>query len=103
MLFHSFADPDAGTYAVEQVPWTMYYWGSFALHGAYWHDEFGNVRSHGCTNIPPIDARWLFYWSEPPLPTGWHAEVGLRGPWVYFTRAPRLDPTLEPSARSAAP
>lgn len=79
-------DPDAGTYAVEQVPWTMYYWGSFALHGAYWHDEFGKVRSHGCTNIPPIDARFLFYWSKPELADGWHAEVGLKGPWVYFTK-----------------
>lgn len=78
-------DPDAGTYAVEQVPWTMYYWGSFALHGAYWHNSFGKVRSHGCTNIPPIDARFLFYWSDPGLPTGWHAKVGLKGPWLYFT------------------
>lgn len=96
-------DPDAGTYAVEQVPWTMYYWGSYALHGAYWHDTFGNVRSHGCTNIPPIDARWLFAWAEPSLPPGWHAKVGLRGPWVYFTRKPYAAPTPGPSARSAVP
>ncbi|MCA9705840.1 MAG: L,D-transpeptidase [Myxococcales bacterium] len=100
-------DPDAGTYAVEQVPWTMYYWGSFALHGAYWHDTFGNVRSHGCTNLPPIDARWLFYWSTPSLPEGWHAKVGLRGPWVYFTRGDSAPtgpaPASEPSAPSAAP
>ncbi|MEM9463702.1 MAG: L,D-transpeptidase [Myxococcota bacterium] len=96
-------DPDAGTYAVEQVPWTMYYWGSYALHGAYWHDIFGNVRSHGCTNIPPVDARWLFHWAEPSLLPGWHAQVGLKGPWVYFTRTPTASPTPEPSARSAAP
>ncbi len=80
-------DPDAGTYAVEQVPWTMYYWGSYALHGAYWHDTFGNVRSHGCTNIPPIDARWLFYWSEPGLNDGWHAKVGIKGPSIRFARS----------------
>jgi lipoprotein-anchoring transpeptidase ErfK/SrfK len=78
-------DPDAGTYTVEEVPWTMYYWGSFALHGAYWHDEFGRVRSHGCTNLPPIDAHWLFHWSAPALPQGWHAQVGIKGPWVLFT------------------
>ncbi|MCB9712780.1 MAG: L,D-transpeptidase family protein [Myxococcales bacterium] len=97
-------DPDAGTYAVEQVPWTMYYWGSFALHGAYWHDEFGNVRSHGCTNIPPLDARWLFYWSEPGLPEGWHAKVGLRGPKVWFTRgAVEVEPDAGASVRAAAP
>lgn len=78
-------DPDAGTYTVEEVPWTMYYWGSFALHGAYWHDEFGRVRSHGCTNLPPIDAHWLFHWSAPALAQGWHAAVGIKGPWVLFT------------------
>jgi len=79
-------DPDAGTYTVEEVPWTMYYWGSFALHGAYWHDEFGKVRSHGCTNLPPVDAHWLFHWSTPALPAGWHASVGVKGPWVVFSR-----------------
>jgi hypothetical protein len=79
-------DPDAGRYEVAEVPWTMYYWGSYALHGAYWHDDFGNVRSHGCTNIPPHDARWLFYWSEPEIPRGWHATFGRLGPWLYFTR-----------------
>ncbi|MEX1366220.1 MAG: L,D-transpeptidase [Nannocystaceae bacterium] len=95
-------DPDAGTYAVEQVPWTMYYWGSYALHGAYWHDEFGNVRSHGCTNIPPIDARWLFYWSDPQLPEGWHAQVGLDGPWVWFTKGDPVPGAPEPSASMRA-
>ena len=78
-------DPDAGRYEVAEVPWTLYYWGSYALHGAYWHDDFGNVRSHGCTNIPPRDARWLFYWSEPEIPQGWHATFGRLGPWLYFT------------------
>jgi hypothetical protein len=79
-------DPEAGTYVVEDVPWTMYYWGSYALHGAYWHDEFGRVRSHGCTNVPPIDAHWLFHWSAPGLRDGWHATLGIRGPWVWFSR-----------------
>jgi hypothetical protein len=97
-------DPDAGTYAVEEVPWTMYYWGSFALHGAYWHDEFGRVRSHGCTNLPPIDAHWLYHWGAPELPAGWHAAVGIRGPWVWFTRAAEAASLeLGPPASSAAP
>ena len=74
-----------GSYEVDQVPWTMYYWGSYALHGAYWHDDFGTVKSHGCTNIPPADARWLFRWSPPELPYGWHGVVGRKGAWVYFT------------------
>jgi hypothetical protein len=79
-------DPDAGTYTVEDVPWTMYYWGSYALHGAYWHDELGKVRSHGCTNLSPVDAHWLFHWSTPALEAGWHAVLGVKGPWVWFSR-----------------
>lgn len=76
-----------GSYEVGQVPWTMYYWGSLALHGAYWHDGFGVPRSHGCTNIPPVDARWLFQWAEPQLPGGWYAGIGVDGPWVVVTRS----------------
>lgn len=79
-------DPDQGYYEVEEVPWTQYYLDSFALHGAYWHDDFGKTRSHGCTNIPPVDARWLFYWTEGELPAGWHALRNLRGTHVYLTR-----------------
>lgn len=80
------ADPTDGSYDIDQVPYTMYYWGSLALHGAYWHDDFGKVRSHGCTNLPPHDARWLFRWASPTLPHGWHGRVRARGPHVYMTR-----------------
>lgn len=66
-------DPVDGRYEVAEVPWTMYYDGAYALHGAYWHDQFGNVKSHGCTNLAPADARWLLRWTEPALPTGWHS------------------------------
>jgi len=79
-------DPIDGFYEVEEVPWTLYYHGGYALHGAYWHTDFGKVRSHGCTNIAPVDARWLYYWSDPEVPPAWHA---VRFPsettWVYFT------------------
>lgn len=79
-------DPDEGFYQVEEVPWTMYYHDSFALHGAYWHNDFGKTRSHGCTNLAPTDARWLFYWSDKPLPKGFHALRLLSGTPVYLTR-----------------
>jgi hypothetical protein len=79
-------DPDNGYYEVEEVPWTMFYYDSFALHGAYWHDTFGNTKSHGCTNISPADARWLFYWSDDPVPPGWTAVRKIEGTWVYITR-----------------
>jgi hypothetical protein len=79
-------DPDDGWYEVEEVPWTMYYWESYALHGTYWHNDFGKSRSHGCTNIAPADAKWLFYWTEPKVPYGWHARED-KGTKVYFTRS----------------
>lgn len=47
-------------YFLEDVPWTMFYDGDRALHGAYWHDHFGIRGSHGCVNLSPRDARWLF-------------------------------------------
>jgi hypothetical protein len=61
-----------GNYSIQDVPWTMFFSGSYALHGAFWHRSFGAVRSHGCVNLGPSDARWLFHWSTPLLPEGWH-------------------------------
>jgi lipoprotein-anchoring transpeptidase ErfK/SrfK len=61
-----------GPYSIEDVPWVMYFENSFALHGAFWHNLFGYMRSHGCVNMSPPDARWLFHWTEPVLPRGWH-------------------------------
>lgn len=79
-------DPIDGFYEVEEVPWTLYYHGGYALHGAYWHTDFGKVRSHGCTNIAPVDARWLYYWSDPEVPPAWHAvRFQPDTTWVYFT------------------
>ncbi|WP_420829511.1 L,D-transpeptidase [Nannocystis pusilla] len=49
----------------------MLFQGHNALHGAYWHDQFGKRRSHGCVNLAPLDARWLFEWVSPALPAGW--------------------------------
>lgn len=78
-------DPDAGTYDIAEVPWAMYYHRGYALHGAYWHDEFGQVRSHGCTNLPPEAARWLFRWTAPDVPEGWHGRFAA-GTRVVLTR-----------------
>jgi len=49
---------------------------------------FGNQRSHGCVNMTPADAKWLFYWSEPRLPLGWHGVFTTKknqGTPVYIT------------------
>lgn len=59
-------------YSIEDVPFIMYYFESYALHGAFWHDNFGRQQSHGCVNLAPADAKRLFLWTEPALPAGWH-------------------------------
>ncbi len=58
-------------YLVQGVPWVLLFQGHNALHGAYWHDRFGNRKSHGCVNLAPLDARWAFEWAGPTLPKGW--------------------------------
>lgn len=64
-------EPDrADFYYLEDVPWTMYFDQSRALHGAYWHNGFGYPRSHGCVNLALGDARWIYEWAQP-------------GDWVY--------------------
>ncbi len=50
-------------YFLQDVPWAMYFNRDVALHSAYWHDGFGYQRSHGCVNLPILDARWLFEWA----------------------------------------
>ncbi len=60
-------------YSIDDVPWTQYFHGSVALHGAFWHAGFGIERSHGCVNLSPADARWLFGFTNPELPAGWQA------------------------------
>jgi hypothetical protein len=61
-----------GTFELRDVPWVQYFAAGFALHTAYWHDVFGIARSHGCVNLSPIDGHWLFGWTDPPIPQGWH-------------------------------
>jgi hypothetical protein len=62
---------DDKPYYVNKVPWVLFFQAHNALHGAYWHDVFGNEKSHGCANLAPRDARYLFEWLEPKLPAGW--------------------------------
>ena len=59
-------------YHVEKVPWILHFWPRYALHGTYWHWGFGHQASHGCVNLAPRDADWLFQRLGPTLPAGWH-------------------------------
>jgi hypothetical protein len=60
-------------YSIDDVPFVEYYDGSYALHAAFWHSNFGREMSHGCVNLAPLDAKHVFNWTEPRLPRGWHA------------------------------
>jgi len=61
------------TYAMDDVPWVLFFDKGFGLHGAFWHRSFGHPRSHGCVNLTPRDAQRLFEWASPRLPPGWTA------------------------------
>lgn len=50
-------------YDIPDVPYTMYFSGSYAIHGAYWHSNFGTPVSSGCINVPVEGAAWLFDWA----------------------------------------
>ncbi len=68
---------DDNAYSVATVPWTQFFGKDLALHTAYWHDKFGRRRSHGCINLSPIDSRFLYFWSDPPVPPGWSMSHGV--------------------------
>jgi hypothetical protein len=51
-------------YYIDDVAHSMYYDGEIALHGAFWHDDFGRPKSHGCVNMSPRTAEWVYNWSE---------------------------------------
>lgn len=59
---------------LEDVEHAQFFNERISLHAAYWHDHFGSVRSNGCINLAPLDARWLYEWTDPQLPSG--------GSWV---------------------
>lgn len=59
------------SYAVEEVPNVQYFFNSFALHSAYWHNRFGHKMSHGCVNLSPKDARTVYDVTGPHPRDGW--------------------------------
>lgn len=80
-----------GPYSIDDVPYVMFFFRSYALHGAFWHDRFGHVKSHGCVNLAPLDARWLFRWAPPIVEDGWHGAFATEdrpGAWVIVHGEP---------------
>lgn len=50
-------------YDLPNVPYTMYFYKGYGLHGTYWHNNFGTPMSHGCVNMPTPEAEWAFNWA----------------------------------------
>jgi hypothetical protein len=84
----TFAADRSDYYYLEDVPWTMYFDGARALHGAYWHTKFGYVQSHGCVNLSPGDSKWLYDWA-------------VMGDWVYVWDPSGKTPTDLPEGGGA--
>lgn len=58
-------------YDLPGVPWVSFFTGSgVALHGTYWHNDYGRPRSRGCVNLKPADAKFLYRWTRPVVPLG---------------------------------
>jgi LysM repeat protein len=55
-------------YDLPNVPYTMYFYKGYGLHGTYWHSNFGTPMSHGCVNMPTEEAQWAYYWSDYGTP-----------------------------------
>jgi lipoprotein-anchoring transpeptidase ErfK/SrfK len=69
---HMTNDGEAGAghgYDLPGVPWVSFFTGTgVSFHGTYWHNDYGKPRSHGCVNLRPEDAKFLYRWTSPVVP-----------------------------------
>jgi hypothetical protein len=64
-------DVEEGIYDLPGVPWCSFFTGTgVAFHGTYWHNDYGRPRSHGCVNLPSMDAKFIYRWTSPVVPPG---------------------------------
>jgi lipoprotein-anchoring transpeptidase ErfK/SrfK len=61
---YRYADMAGPGYYLPDVPYVMYFYQGYGLHGTYWHNNFGHPMSHGCINFKTADAGWLFDWAS---------------------------------------
>jgi lipoprotein-anchoring transpeptidase ErfK/SrfK len=66
------ADMSGPGYYLAKVPYIMYFYRGYGLHGTYWHSNFGRPMSHGCVNLPTPEAEWLFQWANVGTPVNIH-------------------------------
>jgi lipoprotein-anchoring transpeptidase ErfK/SrfK len=74
---------DLEAYELPGVPWVCFFHiTGVAVHGTYWHNDFGRPRSHGCVNVPTEDAQWIYRWSYPIAPSDEMMTVGYGTPII---------------------
>lgn len=56
--------PPYEPYFLKDVPYVMFFFQSYAIHGTYWHNKFGSRASHGCVNLSVEDAKWVYDWAR---------------------------------------
>jgi lipoprotein-anchoring transpeptidase ErfK/SrfK len=61
---YRYTDMTGPGYYLPDVPYTMYFYSGYGIHGTYWHNNFGTPMSHGCVNMRTSDAEWLFSWAS---------------------------------------
>lgn len=70
---HMTNDGEAGAgrgYDLPGVPWVSFFTGTgVSFHGTYWHNDYGKPRSHGCVNLLPADAKFIYRWTSPVVPS----------------------------------
>ncbi len=76
-LFHvyvkyRYANMTGPGYNLPNVPYVMYFYKDYGLHGTYWHNNFGHPMSHGCVNFRTEDAGWLYNWASVGTPVSVH-------------------------------
>lgn len=82
-------------YFIEDVPHTMFFDQDIALHGAFWHDRFGYKHSHGCVNMPPRAAEWVYNWSAESRSDLWV--------WVHTSEPEEIFTHYDPQENFAGP
>jgi hypothetical protein len=68
---HMASNTPGSAFDLPGVPWVCYIaWTGVSFHGTYWHNNYGTPQSHGCINLTPEAARWIYRWTEPVVPFG---------------------------------
>ena len=66
---HMSSDSEGNSFDLPGVPWVCYIsWTGVSLHGTYWHNNYGTPLSHGCINLNPKAAKWIYRWTIPHAP-----------------------------------